>query len=863
MPVFTRHTATVPDHPPYRLPRTVEPTRYELTLAPDLEAATFTGEQRVQVTVHEPVDEFVLNALDLQVLSADITDDAGTITPATVTYREDEQQVVLGFDRDVGPGEFTLTTTFTGELNDKLVGFYRSTFTDDSGTDHVIATTQFEATDARRAFPCWDEPDFKAVFAVTLVVDRDLTALSNGGAVEEIDLGNGKKQVTFAETIRMSTYLVAFVVGPLELSAPADVDGVPLRVACVPGKIHLAEFAKEAGAFSLRFFTEWFGLPYPGDKLDLVAIPDFAFGAMENLGCVTFRENALLVDPEAASQLELQRIADVVSHEIAHMWFGDLVTMKWWNGVWLNEAFATFMELKCVDAFRPQWERWTAFAAERAGALVTDGLAATRPVEYTVQRPEEADGMFDVLTYQKGAGVVRMLEQYVGEEPFRQSIAQYIKDNSYANTETTDLWDAIEAGTGEQVRAAMDTWIFQGGYPLLLAELGHDERTLELSQTQFRYDGSSTDARWQVPVTLRVHDGVDGDDEPSHARVMLRDEAASVPLGDNPSAVVVNSGGWGFFRVRYAPALAAPLRGIVGSLTPIERYNLVSDTWAAALAARADAVEVLDLVEEFTDEDDPDVWDLMVGIVRVLAGVVGEGGRDALERFVRRLAGPRFERLGWEAAADEPPRTATARGHLVDALGTIGADPAVRDRAAELHERYLADPAILSGDLAGPVTRVVAATAGEAEYTTFLDRVRNPSTPQEEMRYLWALAEAPHPAQARRTVDLCLSEIRSQNAPLVIRRTLLGPVGAHAWSHVEKNWDALMERIPTMLWPRLLEGITGISDPDVSGRIRTFLADHPVPQGQKTVDQHVERMGVLVRFRQRQRDALLAALDGR
>ena len=315
-----------------------------------------------------------------------------------------------------------ITLRFRGVLNDQLAGFYRSTFTDDAGETRVIATTQFEATDARRAFPCFDEPDRKAVFGVTLDVPAGLGAWSNGRLVSESPLPGGGRRITFADTISMSTYLVAFVVGPLEQTPVVDADGVALSVVHPPGRAGLTAFALEAGAHALRFFTNWFGIPYPGDKLDLVAIPDFAFGAMENLGCVTFRETALLVDPGARLALELERVADVVAHEIAHMWFGDLVTMRWWNGIWLNEAFATFMATMCTDDFRPAWKRWVSFGSEREAAMATDVLHSTRPVEYPVGPPEEAQGMFDVLTYQKGCGVLRMLERFLGAEPFRDGI---------------------------------------------------------------------------------------------------------------------------------------------------------------------------------------------------------------------------------------------------------------------------------------------------------------------------------------------------------------------------------------------------------------------------------------------------------
>jgi puromycin-sensitive aminopeptidase len=385
------------DANPHRLPRNVVPRRYDLTLEPDLAAATFSGSETIAVEVAEPTAEVVLNAVEIEIDEATVDADGGPMV-AAVALDDGAERATLTFDRPLPAGEATLHLRFRGVLNDKLVGFYRSTFTDHDGAEQVLATTQMEATDARRAFPCWDEPDAKAVFGVTLVVPDDLLAISNAGEIGREPLGDGKVAVRFADTMPMSTYLVAFVVGPIAATAPVNVDGKPLRVVCPPGKEHLADFALEVGAFALRYFTDWFGMVYPGDKLDLVAIPDFAFGAMENLGCVTFRERYLLVDPATATQSELQAVVDVIAHELAHMWFGDLVTMKWWNGIWLNEAFATFMEMTCTDAFRPEWQRWVDFGLSRSAAFDTDALGATRPIEYPVVSPADADGMFDVLT---------------------------------------------------------------------------------------------------------------------------------------------------------------------------------------------------------------------------------------------------------------------------------------------------------------------------------------------------------------------------------------------------------------------------------------------------------------------------------
>ena len=843
----------------HRLPTSVEPQHYDLTLSPDLGSATFTGEERVRVVVHEAVTEIVLNAAELEIHSAELVSDEGERRDGTVVLDADNQRATITLDREAAPGPWTLGLTFSGILNDKLRGFYRSTFTDDAGDEHVIATTQFESTDARRAFPCWDEPDRKATFGVTLIVDDALTAISNSPIEEETDLGNGKRQVEFADTMRMSTYLVAFIVGPFEFSETVDVDGVPLRIAAVPGKSQLWDFALEIGAHSLRFFTSYFGLPYPGDKLDLVAVPDFAFGAMENLGAVTFRETALLVDRDVASRIELERVADVVAHEIAHMWFGDLVTMKWWNGIWLNEAFATFMELVCVDDFRPEWQRWVSFGTSRAQAMGVDGLSSTRPVEFPVGRPEEAEAMFDVLTYQKGSAVVRMLEQFIGAEEFRQGIAAYIKKHSYANTETTDLWDAIEETTGQPARSTMDSWIFQGGYPLLTVAEENDGARLVLSQSPFRDRGDGDpDVRWHVPVLVRA--GVGGEVE--HHRTLLSDTSGAIEFAARPDWVVVNDGGSGFYRVRYPTDMAQRLVAEPDRLAALERYNLVSDAWAAVLAGQSPLADFVNLIRHFGSERDPDVWSTILGPLHLVDRFTPAAAQDGLARLVRDLVRPGFDELGWEPVDGEAERLGSLRGAFVGALGTIGADAEVRAKAAELHGAYLRDRAAVPGDLAAPILHVVARNGGEGEYTTFLNRTRHPETPQEEVRYLLALAEVPHAALLRRTLEMAITEVRTQNAPCLIATALSNEsAGTDAWQFIEEHWEDLRHRFPSKLIPRMLEGITALVDADVATDVHRFLDAHPVPGGDVLINPTRERLDVNVALRQRE-ESNLATLFG-
>ncbi len=879
----------------HRLPYDVRPTRYDLRLAPDLDAAVFEGQVLITAEVDRPADRIVLHAADLDITHAVVTaaDGRRAETASTgsagatradaapeealVQVEADEaaERVCLVLPSPLPAGPCTIELRFSGVLNDRLHGFYRSTFTDAAGATRTIATTQFEATDARRAFPCFDEPDRKAVFAVTLDVDAALLAVSNGPVVSDTPLPGGRRRVQFADTIPMSTYLVAFVVGPLEATDPVDVDGIPVRIVHVPGRHDLTSFAVECAAHALRFFTEWFGIAYPAAKLDLVAIPDFAFGAMENLGCVTFRETALLVDPEQSSQLEQQRVADVVSHEIAHMWFGDLVTMRWWNGIWLNEAFATLMELLCVDHFRPQWQRWVSFGMERDVAMATDSLHRTRPVEYPVGPPEEAQGMFDVLTYQKGASVLRMLERYLGEDRFRAGIRRYLNDHRLGNTDTADLWDAIEAASGEPVRQVMDTWITQGGFPLVSVE--DRGGTTALDQTPFSFtpvpsvpgtpgpaggaEPSAIGRDWQVPVLARSLD-----DPEASARVLLADGGATI--GVPPAGVVVNAGGSGFYRVRYTPGHLRQLAGRMAELEPLERCNLLSDTWAGVLAGIADLDDMLVLAEAIGDETDPDVWSQVTGALRFLDHVVTDDARHELATYTRTLVGPLVDRLGWQRRAGDDERAVTLRSLAITIAGTVGADPAVRERCAALHTAALAGTTPLDPDLAAAVVTVVAASGDRATFAQLLDRYRHPATPQEEMRYLYSLGEIPDPDVAAEVFHLALTDIRTQNAPFVIQMLLASREhGPATWSRLCANWLAVMDRTPANIVPRLLDGAKWLCrDPDLAAQVHAFVADNPVRSGQRTVEQILERLDVNVAVTERlARDAgaALRAAAGR
>ena len=842
---------------PYRLPTTVVPERYEIRLTPDLAAATFVGEEKISLQVREPVRQIILNAAELEFHTAAIKGADGAVVQGKESFDTENEQATLTFPQMMSPGRWELQITFSGILNSKLHGFYRSTYKSANGQDKVLASTQFESTDARRAFPCWDEPAFKAIFQVTLVVDENLTAISNSGVMRESSLrGTGKKEVVFADTIKMSTYLVAFIVGEFEGTEPVMVGKAPLRVWAVPGKRQLAKYAQEIGRFSLSYFSRYYDIPYPGDKLDLIAIPDFASGAMENLGAITFRETALLVDETKATRSELERVADVVSHENAHMWFGDLVTMRWWNGLWLNEAFATFMEMLAVDAWKPEWRRWDSFTVSRAAAMQVDGLKSTRPIEFPVEKPEEAAGMFDVLTYEKGASVLRMLEQYLGAEAFRNGIRSYLRRHEYANAETTDLWDALEGSTSQPVRALMDTWIFQAGYPLISVE--RDARSLIVSQKMFRYlqEDDSPARNWHVPIFLRL--GAK-QEEAIDQTVLLTSPQLRIDLPDHTDWVVVNAGGHGFYRVRYdADLMDALRRGLQGKLGPVERFNLINDAWATTLAGLTSLSDYLSLFDLLKDETDINVWTALIISCHHLHRVFDDKQERALQERLRPVLLPALERLGWSPKEGESELESQLRGDLVAALGTLAEDKASQERVRGLYARYERDAGAVDRNMVPALVSIMAHIGTDREYENFYDKFKKAQTPQEETRYLFALGAFRQSHLVDRALELTVNgQVRTQNAPYLVRGILLNKNAREkAWSFMKQHWDEMLKQYPDNSIPRMCEGIVGLVTPELEAEVEDFFAKHPVKQGAKQMEQHLERLRIAVTCRKRWKDLL-------
>ncbi len=887
----------------FRLKKTVVPKRYELKLSADLEGLRFSGRETIEVRVAEPTDRVILNAVDLRFLDVYAESECGTRLDAHVEEDRETELVALVFDGVLGRGTWFLKIAFAGELTEKLRGFYRSFWVDEAGERHTIASTHFEPTHARRAFPCFDEPEFKATFKIFLEVDADLTALSNGKILKETTLSSSKsgrleefsspatgevpefsismtdsgvvnsaktkKLVEFAETMLLSTYLVAFAVGDFASSRTISVNGTDIRIFCVPGKEHLTEFALECAAFAVDFYERYFEIPYPAQKIDHVAIPDFPIGAMENLGLITFRETALLVDEKLSSHAGLLRVSEIVMHELAHMWFGDLVTMRWWNGLWLKESFATFMANVALDSFRPEWKVWNDFALSRAHASETDALKNTHAIENPVNHPNEATEMFDVISYQKGCSVLYQLHEFIGAETFRKGCSKYLKFHSFGNTETEELWDALEAASREanlglrmSVRDIMDAWVFNSGHPVVSVERSEQPGCVILKQKMFRFeDDNENKFVWPIPVTVRV---AKADHTLEIKKLLMLNREEIVYLGEDARSCIVNAMGSGFYRVIYQSELISSVTADLHRLSVVERFNLINDAWCTVRSGLMAVGDFLNIVKLYAGETDPAVWQVIYDSLEQLSSFLDLSDRQGMSTFISEICAANLTLLGWQPQSMiESVDTRKLRALVIKLKGVLGEDAEIKKTACLLYENWRKDSTTIDAELLPTIVHIVAHEGDEKTYSDFLRLSREANTPQDTIRFLYALARFRRPDLLAKTASLCLSEdVRSQDAPYLFAAIVRNPEGgALAWEFFKANFDEMRRRFPDLAMHRLVESFSVLDRPGLETDIRKFFCHHRIATGETVVRQMIERLHVNVRLRQKETTSLKAILS--
>jgi puromycin-sensitive aminopeptidase len=526
-------------------------------------------------------------------------------------------------------------------------------------------------------------------------------------------------------------------------------------------------------------------------------------------------------------------VAEVVAHEIAHMWFGDLVTMEWWEGIWLNEAFATFMANACLDAFRPEWKVWVGFGTFRDMALQIDGLHSTRPIEFEVVSPGDSQGMFDLLTYEKGGSVLRMLEMYLGTEVYRDGIRRYLKKHAYSNTVTTDLWDALEEASNQPVRDIMNTWILQGGHPLVTFENG------QLRQEPFAYGPTTATSNigrdWFVPVLTR---SLDGGEATSH---LLKSEPIAV-AGNN---IVVNAGGSGVYRTRYGSAELAAVSSRINELEDLERVVLVADAWAGLFSSSIKLSDFLTIARALGNDNNPTTWTTVAEALEWVNRVIDESQRDSLAAIVRELFQPHIARIGYDAVAGEDEFTPQLRAVTISALGILGRDEAVR---AEALRRF--DAGQLEGDTARALLRVVATVNRPGDYDRFVAAYENATNPQEEQRFLQSLADFPQESQALETARRAFDVFRNQDGPILLGLLVNSRANGPAiWRYLTGRWSDVESKFAPNLHVRVTSGVTKFAlDQAFADEVEAFHLAHPLAVGQRTVVQYLERMRIAANF---------------
>ena len=840
-----------------RLSGDVVPEHYTLWFAPDLQKDTFRGRETIRVQVKQPTRTITLNAAEIDFGQVRV-ESGGRTQDAQVTLDEKSETATFTLREEIPAGAATIQITYNGILNDKLRGFYRS-----EANGRKYAVTQMQPTDARRAFPSFDEPVYKATFEISLMVDAGDTAISNGAQVADTPGPEpGKHTIRFAPTQKMSTYLVAMLVGDF-VCREGGAEGIPIRICSTPDKRELTGFALAAAEQQLAFYNAYTGIKYPFGKLDIVAVPDFAAGAMENTGAVTFRERLLLVDEARASLNVRKNVAAIISHEIAHMWFGNLVTMKWWDDIWLNEGFATWMANKPLATWRPEWNVHLDDAADTQTALGLDALRSTRPIRTKVETPEEINEVFDGIAYEKTAAVLRMIEGAVGAEAFRTAVASYLSRYSYANAAGEDFWNEVTKVTGRPIDRILSSFVTQPGAPVLTVQTSCTGGSTRIDLRQDRFTIGDAPAAglgqtWTLPVCFKADDG-----QPRCEMMDQRQQTVTAAACHN---VFANAEARGYYFTDYTPAGVRALARTVNGLKPAERLSLLGDEWWMVRGGRHDIGVYMDLAGALAGDETAAVIDA-VGARLAYAGehIVPGASRGRYEAWIRARFGPALQALGLPGAAGDADERQSRRANLLELVGLTGADPEVRRTARQLATNYIAQPSSLPGTLAPTVLRVAAASGDAALYDQYMAQVQKlAGEPEEYYRFFNALPYFTDPALVSRTLQFAISPaVRTQDTGTLIAGLMANPETQEAaWTFTRDQWQTLLQKLGTFQGiPTIVTSLGAFCSTERAAEIRQFFEKNPVPSAARGLAQAIERVEACAALRARQSAPMGAWLD--
>ncbi len=818
-----------------RLSPNIKPNRYNLTLKPDLEAFVFQGKEIIDVSILKDTKKIIIHSKSIDIETVKIK----TQFAHKITYDIKNETATFYFKKTIPKGKNKISIVFSGIISDKLRGFYRSQYTLDGKTKY-LATTQFEATDARRAFPCFDEPAHKAIFDVKLVIPGSHTAISNTLPINIKEHENGYKIVSFASSPLMSTYLLAFIIGEfewIEKNVKISNKNILVKVLTTKGKKHQAKFAMEVAIKSLKFYNEYFNIPYPLNTLDLIAIPDFESAAMENWGAITFRESALLVDEENTSLSNKQWVAIVIAHELAHQWFGNLVTMHWWTDLWLNEGFASYMENVCIDHLFPHWNIWDLNLADRyAVALKLDALANSHPIEIKVHHPDQINEIFDMVSYAKGSAVIRMLAEYLGEDKFKSGLRHYLKKHSYRNTQTMDLWESFEKISGKPVKKIMNSWTKQTGYPLVsTSKIAAKKETVLKQERFFSSRISKKDNKiknlWNIPILY------------DNKKILLTKKENKIK---NEITNKINKKESSFIRVKYDSKTLNHLKEqiLLGKLETSDRLSIIRDLFALAEGGYIPTIEALQFSLAYINETEYIVWsEIASGINRIYNIVSNESFKNQYKKYALSLFTPLQEKMGWHKKPKEEHSRTFLRSLAISQAGFYGNKKVIKNAQKLFKER---NKKKIPADLRFPIYGIVAANGTEKEWKIFEKLYKNEKMHEEKERCGQALTKFKNKKLLEKTLKFSLSkDVRNQDAPFLIAHTWHNEDGQDlTWKFIKNNWKIVLENYGEggHFLSRLLNPLGNHSNNKDLVDAKKFFAKNYAPGADRTLEQVYERI---------------------
>ena len=837
---------------PGKLPKSIVPVKYDITIAPDIETSSFHGYEVIAIDVRKPVREIVLNSLNLDIDKAVLHGGKS----AALAPRLDPAMQTLTFplEEELPAGTYSISIDYHGKLNEQPEGLFLTRYRVGS-VEKVALATQFEATDARRMFPCWDEPVFRAVYQLTAFVPKHFTAISNmaadAGEIEHNRLSG--KGIAFAPTPPMPSYLLAFAAGEFD-ELRDEADGIQLGVYFTEGKREQAAYALEVTKKVVPYYNHYFGVKYPLPKLDQISFANTSAGGMENWGCIVYSDTAFLFDPKTSSQSVKERVFAVVAHEIAHQWFGDLVTMAWWDNLWLNEGFASWMESKASDHFNPEWHVSTRAAGQKEWAMALDARATTHPIQQPVASESQANDAFDEITYQKGQSFIRMLESWLGEDAFRDGIRHYMAKHKLGNTTTADLWNALAEVSGKPVGEFAAGWTEQPGFPLVKISANN----AELSLTQERFTLNQKDAKpldWKIPV------GLGPALLPTKKRMLTLDSTRIGRFPFDPKELFkANIGDLGYFRVQYDGALFARLLEQAPKLQEADRLNLLNDTWALVEADRIQATDYLMLVTVLANDDAFAVVDQIVGKLLFVDGLQRDRSeRQPFDQWAGQFLAPQWSKLGWDARPGESALDDHRRNSVIRALGRLGYEPII----AEARKRFnnsIAHPELLTGELRDTVWNIVGRYSDARSFGQLHELARHTDSTEEKRSLYGAMAAAKSLELSAKTLAISLSdELPPQHAARLVQRVAGdGEHAEEAWAFVRANRAALFAKLSTFQSRDYVPGIfDGFSDEKQADELEAWTrASLPADAAV-----HASRTADAIRFKARLKTRLLPQID--